>query len=226
MSIELKRRMITSVILLASFFFMIRHSYLLLTGLIFFSVIVWIEFNALMIRIVKPKTRILKFRVLLFKFIAFIYIFYFSYITTVNLSIDLTHKAIFLFLLGICIVSDIGGLIFGKIFKGKKLTKISPNKTISGSIGSFIFSLLIIPIYYQFDFNFSYLELFSITLLTSLFSQLGDLFISYLKRKAMVKDTGDLLPGHGGFLDRFDGILLGVPAGLFYTLLILPNFNL
>jgi len=123
-------------------------------------------------------------------------------------------------------LSDIGGYIFGKIFKGKKLTKISPNKTISGSIGSFIFSFLLIPIYYKFDFNLTYLELFSVTLVTSIFSQAGDLFISYLKRKAKVKDTGDLLPGHGGFLDRFDGILFGVPLGLFYTLLILPNLNL
>ena len=226
MSVELKKRIITSVILLASFFLMTRYNYLLLTGLIFFSVIVWIEFNGLIIRIIKPKKNILRFYASLFKFIAFIYIFYFSYITTLNLSIDQTHKVIFVFLLGVCVASDIGGLIFGKIFKGRKLTKISPNKTISGSIGSFIFSFLLIPIYYKFDFNLTYLELFSVTLVTSIFSQAGDLFISYLKRKAKVKDTGDLLPGHGGFLDRFDGILFGVPLGLFYTLLILPNLNL
>ena len=79
---------------------------------------------------------------------------------------------------------------------------------------------MLIPVYYQFDFKFSFLELFFITLLTSLFSQVGDLFISYLKRKAKVKDTGDLLPGHGGFLDRFDGILFGVPFGLFFISII------
>ena len=112
------------------------------------------------------------------------------------------------------ILSDIGGLVFGKIFKGKKLTKISPNKTISGSIGSFIFSLLLIPFFYQELMIFSIFSLVLITLMTSLISQLGDLFISYLKREAKVKDTSDLLPGHGGFLDRLDGVIFSIPFGV------------
>ena len=111
-------------------------------------------------------------------------------------------------------VSDIGGLTFGKIFKGKKLTKISPNKTIAGSIGSFIFSLLLIPML-QNSINIPVSSsLILITLLVSFTSQLGDLLISYLKRKAKVKDTSDLLPGHGGILDRIDGIIFAIPVGL------------
>ena len=114
----------------------------------------------------------------------------------------------------ICIVSDTSGLIFGRLFKGKKLTKISPNKTVSGCLGSFIgsFSIILIFIYFKFV-GFSY-HLIIYTFFTSLFCQLGDIFISYLKRKAKVKDTGSLLPGHGGILDRLDGILFGIPFGI------------
>tara|TARA_B100000787_G_C16127425_1_gene265673 strand:- start:286 stop:639 length:354 start_codon:yes stop_codon:yes gene_type:complete len=112
-------------------------------------------------------------------------------------------------------MSDIGGFIFGKIFKGKKLTKISPNKTISGSIGSLIFSMLLIPFYYESLFKESLLNIFLITIIISIVSQLGDLFISLLKRKAKVKDTSDILPGHGGILDRIDGIIFAIPIGIY-----------
>jgi phosphatidate cytidylyltransferase len=110
-------------------------------------------------------------------------------------------------------MTDIGGLVVGKIFKGKKLTKISPKKTISGSIGSFIFSLSIIPLFIEFFNDYYLLELIMITIVISLVSQIGDLFISFLKRKAKVKDTSDLLPGHGGVLDRIDGIIFSIPLG-------------
>ena len=114
----------------------------------------------------------------------------------------------------ISIASDLGGYFFGKLLKGKKLTKISPNKTISGVIGALIFSILIIPIFYT-DLNFKSSNLlFVTTILISLVSQLGDLFISFLKRLAKVKDTGNILPGHGGILDRVDGILFAAPVGL------------
>jgi phosphatidate cytidylyltransferase len=125
-------------------------------------------------------------------------------------------KLSMVFLISICIFSDIGGLIFGKLFKGKKLTKISPNKTISGSIGSFVLSLFLVPIFYfllQNEFN-NPSDLIILAILVSFFCQLGDLFISFLKRKAKVKDTGNLLPGHGGVLDRIDGILFAVPIGI------------
>tara|TARA_B110000967_G_C18727338_1_gene480820 strand:- start:366 stop:734 length:369 start_codon:yes stop_codon:yes gene_type:complete len=115
----------------------------------------------------------------------------------------------------ICFASDIGGLVFGKFFKGKKLTKISPKKTISGSVGSFFFSFLIILIFSYFNlvgFTFNFIIY---AFATSLLCQIGDIFISFLKRKAKVKDTGSLLPGHGGVLDRIDGILFGFPFGIF-----------
>ena len=132
---------------------------------------------------------------------------------------DLENGIFFIIILCICICSDIGGYIFGKAIGGKKLTKISPNKTISGSIGSFIFSIL--PI---FLFNFqNYIDLhFELSLkhiffclVISLSCQLGDLIISYFKRLNKVKDTGTILPGHGGLLDRIDGIILAIPVVYF-----------
>ena len=114
----------------------------------------------------------------------------------------------------VAVLSDVGGLVIGKTFKGKKLTKFSPNKTVSGSIGSFIFSLFLIPFFQGKLIAYSLLILIVITILISLISQLGDLFLSFLKRKAKVKDTSDILPGHGGFLDRVDGIIFAIPIGI------------
>ena len=131
----------------------------------------------------------------------------------------------FIFVLLICIFSDIGGYVIGKSIGGIKLTKISPNKTISGSIGSFIFSLFPIILFLLIDeltnnndftihkHNFD--KVVILCLFTCLICQLGDLFISYLKRKAKIKDTGNIIPGHGGILDRIDGILLGLPLGIY-----------
>jgi phosphatidate cytidylyltransferase len=119
--------------------------------------------------------------------------------------------------ISICFCTDIGGYIFGKIIGGKKLSKISPNKTISGTVGSFILS--IIPLIIVFNSNYLDLEFNLVNimfcLLISLVSQLGDLFISLIKRKANIKDTGNLLPGHGGILDRLDGIIFAVPFSYF-----------
>ena len=118
--------------------------------------------------------------------------------------------------MSICACSDIGGYIFGKIIGGKKLTKISPNKTISGSIGSFIFSIIPLGFFYsQTDLDLStYLSLKKILycLIISLSCQIGDLIISYFKRLRNVKNTGNILPGHGGLLDRIDGIIFAMPV--------------
>jgi phosphatidate cytidylyltransferase len=99
-----------------------------------------------------------------------------------------------------------------------KLTKISPNKTVAGAMGSFFFSIILIPFFISLYNEYSFPYMIVITLLISIISQLGDLFISFLKRKAKVKDTSDLLPGHGGVLDRMDGIIFAIPLGflLFY----------
>ena len=121
-----------------------------------------------------------------------------------------------LYLFCICIFSDVGGLLFGKIFKGKKLTKISPNKTISGSIGSFLLSLFLVPAFVLLKNNhyINIHDLILLTLFVSFTCQIGDLFISLLKRKAKVKDAGNILPGHGGLLDRIDGMLFAIPVGM------------
>ena len=119
---------------------------------------------------------------------------------------------IFILILITCISTDIGGYIFGKIFKGKKLTKISPNKTYAGFIGSLILSLLVSYTFFSnLNIDQNYLQ---VTIILSLVSQIGDLAISYLKRLAKIKDTGSFLPGHGGILDRIDGILLALPFGI------------
>ena len=144
--------------------------------------------------------------------ITFCYIF----LIFCNFSYEI-HKSegpiFFLFIISICFFTDIGGYMFGKIIGGKKLSKISPNKTISGTVGSFIFSIF--PFIIILNFNYLDLE-FNLTyiifcLLISMLSQLGDLFVSFIKRKAEIKDTGNLLPGHGGVLDRVDGIIFAVP---------------
>ena len=123
-----------------------------------------------------------------------------------------SNKINFVLFLFCCIASDIGGYIFGKILKGPKLTKISPKKTISGAVGSIVCSSLTLYIIFLFLGN-SNLKFLLIGAIVSIGCQFGDIFFSYLKRKAKLKDTGKFLPGHGGFLDRIDGILLGIPVG-------------
>ena len=209
---ELTKRVLTSIFLITLLVIIFLYSFMLIITLIITSLIAWLEFNGLIFKIYEKN-----YLRLSFKAISLIYLTFFSVITFQ--SIELGFKTNIIDIVSICIVSDIGGLLFGKIFKGKKLTKISPNKTRSGSIGSFILSLVSVPIFYYFlaSFYIYSLNLFNLVILSLLVSmtcQLGDLFISYLKRKANVKDTGDLLPGHGGVLDRIDGILFALPMGI------------
>ncbi len=148
-----------------------------------------------------------------------IYMFLFLLIFISGLN-DIHFKIILFIILLICISSDIGGILFGKIFKGPKLTKISPNKTISGSLGSFVLSILMSSVLLGYIFNTGFTQSFFLGFLISLSVQMGDLFFSYLKRKSSLKNTGNILPGHGGILDRIDGILLGLPVGLIYVLIL------
>jgi phosphatidate cytidylyltransferase len=214
MNTELKKRIFTSVLLillLASMFF---YSFVMIVSLIIIALISWIEFYALISKIFTKDTikdKSLKF---LYKSTSLLYLSLLVYFLFLIESNFLNLKLYLLYSVLVAILSDLGGFVFGKIFKGRKLTKISPNKTISGSIGSFIFSLHLILIFYNEFTNYNFLGLILITLTISLASQLGDLFISHLKRKAKVKNTSDLLPGHGGILDRIDGIILAVPIGI------------
>ena len=214
MSIELKKRIITSFILSFLLTLMFYYSFIMITALILIAIITWIEFYALISKIIKKNSYKDRFFRFLFKSTSLLYL---SILVCVIFYIESYHsnlKILILYSILVAIFSDIGGLIFGKIFKGKKLTKISPNKTISGSIGSFFFSLLLVPLFYSKLGEYNFLILTLITIIISLISQLGDLFISYLKRKAKVKDTSDILPGHGGFLDRLDGIIFAIPIGI------------
>ena len=212
------KRIITSVPLIFLLGLSFSNSFVLIISLILFSSISWIEFNRLIFKIfLKKKNYKYKVYKFLINCLSLIYLVIFSLIVFSGITQD-NFKLSMLFLFSICICSDIGGLLFGKIFKGRKLTKISPNKTISGSIGSFILSLSIVPIFdYILSVKFlNWFDLIVIAIFVSLFCQIGDLFISFLKRKAKVKDTGHVLPGHGGILDRIDGMLFAVPMGVMF----------
>ena len=109
--------------------------------------------------------------------------------------------------------------MFGKIFKGPKLTKISPNKTIAGAVGSLLFSAFTLSLFFFYFTKNMNTIIFLSAIITSISCQTGDLFFSYLKRKAKIKDTGNFFPGHGGVLDRLDGIFLGIPIGFIFVVL-------
>jgi phosphatidate cytidylyltransferase len=212
---DLKARLLTSIFLIFLLYLSFNYSYILVISLIIISLISWIEFKGLISKIFIKKNYKSNFFKTTILVIILLYLVIFSTMVFSGIIHD-DFKLNMLFLFSICICSDIGGLIFGKIFKGKKLTKISPNKTISGSIGSFVLSLFLIPIFHFLlhdKFN-NLVNMFMLVILVSLLCQLGDLFISLLKRKAKVKDTGDLLPGHGGILDRIDGMLFALPIGI------------
>ena len=214
MSSELKKRIFTSVILISLLSLMYFYTFILIISLIIIAIIVWIEFYALISKIFKKNTTKDKFLRFFYKTISLLYLSFLVFFLILVESRYLDLKIYILYSVLVAIFSDVGGLIIGKTFKGKKLTKISPNKTISGSVGSFFFSLLLIPLFMGQLTSFNFLKLILITLLISLISQLGDLFISFLKRKAKVKNTSDILPGHGGFLDRVDSIIFAIPLGI------------
>ena len=148
-----------------------------------------------------------------YSFFGFVFLF-FSFYSIYKLRINPDNDYLFLLLITIiCVSTDIGGYIFGKIFKGPKLTKFSPNKTYAGMIGGYLLSIISIAIFannilekVQFPINW-----FFFVILISSISQLGDIIISYFKRSSKIKDTGKIIPGHGGLLDRVDGMLFAFP---------------
>jgi len=218
MNIDLKKRIVTSIFLMLLLFLMYAYAFIMIISLIIIAIISWIEFYALISKIFKKNSLRYNFLRILLKAVSLLYLSIVTLFIILNLHLE---SGIFIaYSLLVAIASDIGGLIVGRTIKGKKLTKISPKKTISGSIGSFIFSLLVIPFFVNKLNIDSTLILILITLFISLVSQLGDLFISLLKRRAKVKDTSDILPGHGGLLDRIDGIIFAIPVGV-----LLMNFS-
>ena len=130
----------------------------------------------------------------------------------------------FLIVTLICVFTDLGGYVFGKIFKGPKLTKISPNKTYAGMFGGFFLSIISINLFVNYTSLNLYFtnQLFIFVILVSAISQIGDILVSFFKRKSKIKNTGKIIPGHGGLLDRIDGMLLAFPFSYF---LILTGLN-
>ena len=211
MKSELLKRSISSLFLMSLIFLSaLINDYIFLSILFITVIFSWIEW----IKIIE-KTRFKKIYRIIHILLFLVYLLM-AFIVCFNVFV--MDKFFFLSILMICIFSDVGGYVFGKTFGGKKLTKISPNKTISGSLGSFILSYIgffVIYLYFS-DLLFVRLQveaLVFIPFFISLICQLGDLFISYYKRRAKIKNTGNLIPGHGGLLDRIDGSIFALPIG-------------
>ena len=210
---QLNKRLFTSLILLLVIAASLNYLIMLLLFIILISIFALIEFNTLFKKIYKNEN--------FFHFISIIlsltYLLFFSLIIwNYIFPFEIAQKISLIFLLLICISTDVGGYIFGKTLGGKKFTKISPNKTYSGILGSFILSIVFGSFFYLKFGEFLILNQHFIIFIfvISLISQLGDLSISYIKRRAKIKDTGSILPGHGGVLDRIDGILFAIPIGI------------
>ena len=195
MSKEFIKRFISSIILLPLvFYFIIQGSFLL----IFFIAICFVVSCFEWYMMSKKK---------LYSIYGFLFLI-FSFYTFYELSAELI--GIF-YVIIICTSTDIGGYVFGKIFKGPKLTKISPKKTYSGMIGGYLLSLISLSVIINFIDYETTTILFLLTILISTVSQIGDIIISYFKRLSKIKNTGKLIPGHGGLLDRVDGMIFAFP---------------
>jgi len=214
-SLNLKNRVKTSLILFLILLLMLINNYFFGYCLIVIGVFSILEFISIIL-IIHKKNKIKQLSINLL-FITYIFAFCGGLLI---LSSFLQLKILIFLILITCIGSDIGGYIFGKFFKGPKLSKLSPNKTISGALGSLILSCVTIffTLYYLTK-SFDPLILL-IGFLISISCQVGDLFFSFLKRKSNLKDTSNFLPGHGGLLDRVDGILFGLPVGFFTLIMI------
>jgi phosphatidate cytidylyltransferase len=210
---EIIKRILSSIILLPTVLFFIIKGSFLFNFFIFICFLIttyeWLKLS---------KNNLLKFFGTIFIVISFYTIF------NIRNEFDRDYFHLLLVVI-ICVSTDIGGYVFGNIFKGPKLTKISPKKTYSGVIGSFLLSLIFTNLFLDFlsnveTFEFTK-EMFLFILLVSLVSQIGDIIISYFKRKSKIKDTGTIIPGHGGILDRIDGMIFALPFAYVFFL----NFN-
>ena len=211
MSQEFIKRILSSIILIPiSLFFIVKGSFLF----IFFMTVCFfiISYEWHMMR--KNKTKY---------YLGFLFLIL-SFFSIYQLRFSTNQDYFWLLIITIvCVATDVGGYIFGKIFKGPKLTKLSPNKTYSGMVGGFFLSL----IFTSFSLNYFNKELtinwlFFVLLISSI-SQLGDIIISYFKRLSKIKDTGKIIPGHGGLLDRVDGMIFAFPFS--YAIILTGTFN-
>ena len=201
MNKELKKRILSSLILIPIvFFFIIKGSYFFM---IFLSIICLISIHEWLNMC---KKNLIKIAGIIFLFFSF----YSAYLIRENSSLYF-----FLFIILICIFTDIGGYVFGKVLKGPKLIKLSPKKTYAGVLGGLLFALMTGLLYSRFIemifLKTNSLVLILVILIISIISQIGDLIISFFKRKAKLKDTGNIIPGHGGLLDRIDGLIFVFP---------------
>ena len=210
MSSEFIKRILSSIVLLPLIFFIvIEGSFLFAIFLMicfFISVLEWINMS----------------KKLKYKNVGLIFLLI-SFLSIYNLRLNYNDNyIIFMYVIIICVSTDIGGYIFGKLFKGPKLTIYSPNKTIAGMLGGFVMSILAmhVLIYIYEDQNFS-IKLLAFVIFISVISQLGDITVSFFKRLAKIKDTGKIIPGHGGLLDRIDGMIFAFP---FSNIFIFINF--
>ena len=206
MSQELTKRILSSIVLIPiTLFFIIKGSYLFIFFLLIFLSAIIYEWHMMSKK--KP-----------YRIFGFIFLFL-SFYSIYKLRIDNDYWFL-LFVTIICVSTDIGGYVFGKIFKGPKLTKFSPNKTYAGMTGGYLLSIISAIFLDNFNEEFQ-IKWFIIVILISTISQLGDIIISYFKRLSKIKDTGKIIPGHGGLLDRVDGMIFAYP---FSYLILLADF--
>ena len=203
---EFEKRLLSSLILIPiAIFFIFQGS----VFFIFFLSLIFLATSYEWVKMTK-KRNLIKIFGIIFLFFSFYAAFYIREETSLNL---------FLFIIVVCIFTDIGGYIFGKTFKGPKLTKVSPNKTYAGMLGGYFLSLIsLVIIFALVDYKESLIKLFILGILISSISQLGDILISYFKRLSKIKNTGKLIPGHGGLLDRIDGMLFSFPLYYLFSL--------
>jgi len=210
---EIVKRILSSIILIPTvLFFIIKGSFLFN----FFIFICFLITTYEWLKLSKNN---------LFKLLGTIFIII-SFYTIFKIRNEFDRDYLHLLLVAIiCASTDIGGYLFGNIFKGPKLTKISPKKTYSGVIGSFLLSIIFTNLFLEFSSNVQNFEftkeMFLFILLVSFVSQIGDLIISYFKRKSKMTDTGTIIPGHGGILDRIDGVIFALP----FSYVLFLNFN-
>jgi phosphatidate cytidylyltransferase len=203
---EFFKRLLSSIVLIpVGFFFILKGSFIFN----FFLLVCFFNTSYEWIRMIKKS--LIKVSGIIFLILSF----YSMYKIRNDFDRDFLHL---LFVTIVCVSTDLGGYIFGKILGGPKLTKISPKKTYTGSIGSFLLAIILTNIYLNYeDVEFT-IEIFIFVLIISIISQLGDIFISYCKRLSKIKDTGKIIPGHGGLLDRVDGMIFAFPFSYIFFL--------